>query len=89
MEREIASRPTLLTFPLLPPAVILPGRGPPQPCYTAPMSETSQSPNGERNSVPAGEPLPVTKGSHVYLVDGSGYIFRAFHALSERHAGIW
>ena len=45
------------------------------------MSETSQSPIGERNSVPAGEPLPVTKGSHVYLVDGSGYIFRAFHAL--------
>ncbi|RTL63044.1 MAG: DNA polymerase I [Hyphomicrobiales bacterium] len=27
------------------------------------------------------EPLPVTKGSHVYLIDGSGYIFRAFHAL--------
>ncbi|MEZ5899183.1 MAG: DNA polymerase I [Hyphomicrobiaceae bacterium] len=24
---------------------------------------------------------PVTKGSHVYLIDGSGYIFRAFHAL--------
>ena len=25
--------------------------------------------------------VPVGKGSHVYLVDGSGYIFRAFHAL--------
>ena len=24
---------------------------------------------------------PVAKGSHVYLIDGSGYIFRAFHAL--------
>jgi DNA polymerase I len=24
---------------------------------------------------------PVSKGDHVYLVDGSGYIFRAFHAL--------
>jgi DNA polymerase-1 len=24
---------------------------------------------------------PVAKGDHVYLVDGSGYIFRAFHAL--------
>ena len=24
---------------------------------------------------------PVTKDSHVYLVDGSGYIFRAYHAL--------
>ncbi len=25
--------------------------------------------------------VPVKKGDHVYLVDGSGYIFRAFHAL--------
>src|SRR4029450_2807127 len=25
--------------------------------------------------------VPIIKGSHVYLVDGSGYIFRAFHAL--------
>src|SRR5262245_58153903 len=32
-------------------------------------------------SVPPGEPVPVGKRSHVYLVDGSGYIFRAFHAL--------
>lgn len=32
-------------------------------------------------SVPDGEPVPVAKGSHVYLIDGSGYIFRAFHAL--------
>lgn len=32
-------------------------------------------------SVPDGEPVPVGKGSHIYLIDGSGYIFRAFHAL--------
>ena len=32
-------------------------------------------------SVPPGEPVPVIKGSHLYLIDGSGYIFRAFHAL--------
>ena len=32
-------------------------------------------------SVPPGDPVPVIKGSHVYLIDGSGYIFRAFHAL--------
>src|SRR5262245_46663679 len=32
-------------------------------------------------SVPPGEPAPISKGSHVFLVDGSGYIFRAFHAL--------
>ena len=24
---------------------------------------------------------PVAKGDHVYLIDGSGYIFRAYHAL--------
>ena len=30
---------------------------------------------------PPGELVPVIKGSHVYLIDGSGYIFRAFHAL--------
>ena len=24
---------------------------------------------------------PITKGDHVYLIDGSGYIFRAYHAL--------
>ena len=27
------------------------------------------------------ETVPVTKGSRVYLIDGSGYIFRAFYAL--------
>ncbi len=33
------------------------------------------------STAPAGEALPIVKGSHVYLIDGSGYIFRAFHAL--------
>jgi DNA polymerase I len=42
--------------------------------------KTSKRP-GATCSVPAGEPVPVIKGSHVYLIDGSGYIFRAFHAL--------
>ena len=32
-------------------------------------------------TVPDGAPVPIVKGSHLYLVDGSGYIFRAFHAL--------
>src|SRR5436190_1092621 len=50
------------------------------------MATTSAKPKkSERRaascSVPPGEPVPVIKGSHVYLVDGSGYIFRAFHAL--------
>lgn len=35
----------------------------------------------EQCYVPDGEAVPVAKGSHVYLIDGSGYIFRAFHAL--------
>src|SRR5258708_38182814 len=39
------------------------------------------APRQNRVSVPQAEPLPVIKGSHVYLIDGSGYIFRAFHAL--------
>ncbi len=34
-----------------------------------------------RTSLPDGEAVPIDTGSHVYLIDGSGYIFRAFHAL--------
>ena len=33
------------------------------------------------STVPDGEATPIVKGSHAYLIDGSGYIFRAFHAL--------
>lgn len=43
------------------------------------MNETA--PRKDRIWVPEGEPVPVTKGSHVYLIDGSGFVFRAFHAL--------
>ncbi|CEJ87007.1 DNA polymerase I (POL I) [Hyphomicrobium sp. GJ21] len=35
----------------------------------------------EQTSAALSENVPVGKGSHVYLIDGSGYIFRAFHAL--------
>jgi DNA polymerase-1 len=53
------------------------------------MSTTAQRGNGDDDraarapvlTCPDGEPVPIVKGSHVYLVDGSGYIFRAFHAL--------
>ena len=31
--------------------------------------------------VPARSPRPVRRGDHVFLVDGSSYIFRAYHAL--------
>ncbi len=33
------------------------------------------------SAIVTAETVPVVKGSHVYLIDGSGYIFRAFHAL--------
>jgi DNA polymerase-1 len=49
------------------------------------MATMSARPKSQRPtatcSVPAGEPVPIIKGSHVYLIDGSGWIFRAFHAL--------
>ena len=49
---------------------------------TPSMSETkSKAKKASTSTVPAGEATPIIKGSHVYLVDGSGYIFRAFHAL--------
>jgi DNA polymerase I len=32
-------------------------------------------------SAPSITPKPVKKGDHVFLIDGSGYIFRAYHAL--------
>ena len=46
------------------------------------MTNADDTPHREEIcSVPDGETAPIEKGSHVYLVDGSGYIFRAFHAL--------
>ena len=35
----------------------------------------------QQNSSKALTPRPVKKGDHVFLIDGSGYIFRAYHAL--------
>src|SRR5215468_7772674 len=46
-----------------------------------PSEMQSKTKKPATSTVPAGEPTPIVKGSHVYLVDGSGYIFRAFHAL--------
>jgi DNA polymerase-1 len=47
-----------------------------------PAAKSRKSPKPATTcSVPPGEPVPIAKGSHVYLIDGSGYIFRAFHAL--------
>jgi DNA polymerase-1 len=49
------------------------------------MTDTAKSPAKREKRVIANHRSsaddPVGKGSHVFLVDGSGYIFRAFHAL--------
>ncbi len=45
------------------------------------MQKCSKLKSSSTSTVPDGETVPVIKGSHVYLIDGSGYIFRAFHAL--------
>jgi DNA polymerase-1 len=34
-----------------------------------------------KTSAPSATSRPVKKGDHVFLVDGSSYIFRAYHAL--------
>ncbi len=44
------------------------------------MPTVQKAPTKAQNTpAPAGKPL--RKGDHVFLVDGSGYIFRAYHAL--------
>jgi DNA polymerase-1 len=48
---------------------------------TTKRSERDPERSGRSSTVPDGEAVPIVKGSHVYLIDGSGYIFRAFHAL--------
>ena len=36
---------------------------------------------GGRRALTAPKKLPLKKGDHLYLIDGSGYLFRAYHAL--------
>ncbi len=43
-----------------------------------PAAQKSQA---AASAAPAAAAKPVKKGDHVFLVDGSGYIFRAYHAL--------
>ncbi len=45
------------------------------------MPEKAALKKENKTYVPTREPRPVAKGDHVYLIDGSGYIFRAYHAL--------
>src|SRR5689334_25237686 len=44
----------------------------------APKSKVSSAPSASPPPVAGRAPKP---GDHVFLVDGSGYIFRAYHAL--------
>src|SRR5512139_3652053 len=47
-----------------------------------PSQKSSKSQTADFPDVEGGiERVPIVKGSHVYLIDGSGFIFRAFHAL--------
>ncbi len=48
-----------------------------------PAAQKSQAAAEPKAAAPAAKSLnkPLKKGDHVFLVDGSGYIFRAYHAL--------
>ncbi|MFZ1000663.1 MAG: hypothetical protein WAN68_01505, partial [Pseudolabrys sp.] len=50
------------------------------------MPASAKSTPKTKTAAPAPTPTtaasrPVKKGDHVFLVDGSGYIFRAYHAI--------
>src|SRR6204780_3347403 len=45
-----------------------------------PAAQKSRAPDAPAEKAPVAG-TPVKKGDHVFLVDGSGYIFRAYHAL--------
>lgn len=45
------------------------------------MTEPHATAKAPAISIPPGDAAPLGKGSHLILIDGSGYIFRAFHAL--------
>src|SRR5262245_63323598 len=46
-----------------------------------PASTRSKTKAPTPTPVPANATRPLKKGDHVFLVDGSGYIFRAYHAI--------
>ncbi|MFM7084830.1 MAG: DNA polymerase I [Hyphomicrobium sp.] len=48
---------------------------------TSKEKKTSDKHSIKRTENESADQVPVIKGSHVFLIDGSGYIFRAFHAL--------
>ncbi len=48
-----------------------------------PAKPAAKSAKPAKKAIPSAAPAarPLKKGDHVFLVDGSGYIFRAYHAL--------
>ncbi len=52
----------------------------PNPYIIGGMPTAQKAPAKAPNSPPLAA-RPVKKGDHVFLVDGSGYVFRAYHAL--------
>ncbi|HET9175115.1 MAG TPA: hypothetical protein VFN84_02050, partial [Pseudolabrys sp.] len=51
----------------------------PAPAKSKPATPAKVSPAKSAAASPTAR--PVKKGDHVFLVDGSGYIFRAYHAI--------
>src|SRR5690349_17843703 len=51
----------------------------PAPAKSKTAKSSKASPVESAAASPAARPLK--KGDHVFLVDGSGYIFRAYHAI--------
>ena len=51
------------------------------PRAVAKEKKCKQKKDESPSTIAVAETVPIVKGSHVYLIDGSGYIFRAFHAL--------
>src|SRR5487761_2016202 len=67
-------------------AVAIDSRAP--QAHIAAMPASAKSKSAAAKTTPKADPAaadpaarPVKKGDHVFLVDGSGYIFRAYHAI--------
>ena len=56
-------------------------RSPSPPRNPHPPSRAQAKPAPSKSAKPAASAGTLKKGDHVFLVDGSGYIFRAYHAL--------
>ena len=48
-----------------------------------PAAKAAPEPKSAKSASAAANPAarPLKKGDHLFLVDGSGYIFRAYHAI--------